>query len=302
MNVDKLIRKNLLIIKNEAAIKGLREVTLIKNKNPIRYKINSKAQQLFGIMKSNLSTFLTKMLKSLKMLLVRPSFEPQFNSQFGKIVHKLAQDSNLATATIIEKVTPDPQESKVSLSAAHISILEKEIRELSGKKDQIKKEHPMDLPEYVTSLQQEVGNFTIPANNEIVHEKFKGLKTKASVELEDGSLYQGQWSRDGLRWVGSNRQDGQGKVPVCRRSFLRRVLDRRGSGTHWTVHQAEQGLVRGNREKWEVPREGDHVQSERVQICGRVEGKPEARQRRRDFRGKGDLHGPIQGQLPPRRR
>lgn len=199
MNVDKLIRKNLLIIKNEAAIKGLREVTLIKNKNPIRYKINTKAQQLFGIIKSNVSTFLTKMLKSLKMLLVRPSFEQQFNSQFGRIVNKLAQDSQLASGAIIEKVKAEPEESAVALSAQHISILEKEIEEIAGKTDKIKKECKMDLPEYVTSLQQEVGDFTIPANNEIVHEKFRKLKNKPCVELEDGSIYHGQWSPEGLR-------------------------------------------------------------------------------------------------------
>lgn len=199
MNVEKLIRKNMLVIQNEAAIKGLSERTLIKNKNPICYKINSKGHQLFGIMKSNLSTFLTKMLKSLKMLLVRPSFEAQFNAQFSKIVNKLAHDSSLASSVVVQKVKDDPQTAKVSLDASQISALEKEIEELWGKKEKIKGEAKMELPEHVTSLQGEVGDFTIPANNEIVHEKFRGLESRGCVELEDGSLYEGQWSKEGLR-------------------------------------------------------------------------------------------------------
>ena len=200
MNVEKLVRKNTLITKNEAAIKGLAEIVTIKNKNPIRYKINEKGQQLFGIIKSNMNVFMAKMLKSLKMILVRPSFESQFNAQFHKIVNKLAQDANSASKLVVERVKDDPKESTISLNSSQISLLEKEIQEMWDKKEKIKKDSTMQLPEHVLNLEEEVGEFTIPANNEIVHEKFVNLKRKKCVELEDGSIYEGQWSADGLRY------------------------------------------------------------------------------------------------------
>jgi hypothetical protein len=197
--VEKLLRKNLLINKNEAVIKNLTEIARIKSKNPIRYKINEKGQQLFGIIKSNMSTFMVKMLKSLKMMLVRPSFEAQFNSQFAKIVNKLAKDANQASNAVIEKIQEDPQDTTITLSTNQISRLQLELEEFWGKKEKIKAETEMKLPEHVLILQEEVGGFTIPANNEIVHEKFNNLITKKCMELEDGSIYEGQWSKEGLR-------------------------------------------------------------------------------------------------------
>lgn len=199
LNVEKLIRKNVLIIKNEAALKNLSEVGMIKSKNPIKYKINEKGQQLFGIVKSNMNTFLAKMLKSLKMMLVRPSFEAQFNSQFGKIVNKLAQDANQATRAVVQQIKEDSLASTISLNSSEISLLEKEIQKLGKKNIQITEECEMVLPKHILSLQEEVGGFTIPANNEIVHKKFQNLKTRKCVKLEDGSVYKGQWSEEGTR-------------------------------------------------------------------------------------------------------
>ena len=77
----------------------------------------------------------------------------------------------------------------------------KKIQKLSKKKLEIVKETDIKLPEHVITLQEEVGGFSIPANNEIVHKKFKNLIRKKCVELEDGSLYEGQWSEDGSRYL-----------------------------------------------------------------------------------------------------
>lgn len=189
----------MLITQNDAAIKSLIEVSGMKSKNPIRYKINQKGQELFGIIKSNLEQMSQKMLKSLKMLLVRPSFEQQFNSQFSKIVNKLAQDGNIASKIVVERMKGEQAEAKLSLEASQISRLEKEIERMFSTSEIVKGEASLETPDYVKVLEETVGVFVIPENNEIVHEKFVNLTRKKAVTLDDGSIYEGQWSAEATR-------------------------------------------------------------------------------------------------------
>lgn len=210
--VNQLLQKNYMLIETDAALNNMLEITHMKSKNPIMYKINNNGLQIFGIIKSNLSTFINKMLRSLKIMLVRPSFEKQFNQQFKKIVKKLSNDANLASKSIIENVqTKEDQsrnESIISLNTSEISLLEKEIRELGRMDSKIIGESQMVLPEHVTQLETELGHFSIPRNSEIVHAKFKNLQVKPCMELENGTLYEGQWSTDDIRYpviANSNR-------------------------------------------------------------------------------------------------
>jgi PHD/YefM family antitoxin component YafN of YafNO toxin-antitoxin module len=199
VNVEKLVRKNNLISKNDASIKGLIEIASMKNKNPIRYKINDKGQQLFEIIKNNLATFNQKMLKSLKMILVRPSFEAEFNSQFRKIVNKLAQHENNFAKLVVEQIKDEPDMVGMSLNLKEIQQLEEEVREMLSQKERVHSVVKMNIPEHVLALEEDVGAFAIPANNEIVHEKFVNLETRECCKLEDGAVYEGQWSAEGTR-------------------------------------------------------------------------------------------------------
>lgn len=171
----------------------------MKKKNPIRYKINEKGQQLFDIIKSNLATFNQKMLKSLKMVLVRPSFETEFNSQFKKIVNKLAKHENAFAKLIVEQIKNEPDDSTMSLNSKEIAQLELDLKEMLSSSEKVEFVVPMQIPEHVLALEEDVGAFAIPANNEIVHEKFVNLEMRECCELEDGALYKGQWSAEGKR-------------------------------------------------------------------------------------------------------
>ena len=136
------------------------------------------------------------------MILVRPSFEKEFNLQFKKIVSKLSKDAQAASNSVIQNVKVPKEQtetSSISLNRTEISLLEKEIRDL-GKIDlKIMESSDMKLPKHVEEIEAEVGSFVIPQNSEVVHSKFVNLVNKPCVKLEDGSLYEGQWCQNETR-------------------------------------------------------------------------------------------------------
>ena len=179
----------------------------MKGKNPIQYKVNRKANQLFNVIKGNANTFFYKLIKSLKMLMVRPSYEKMFNKKFKKIMEKITNDGNLASQGAIGNVNVEEEsvarnrESVISLNTSEISALEDEIRKLSCLDLEIEKADRMELPEYVVDHETNVGAFKVPEQVDIVHQEFVDLQNKPCVRLNDDSLYEGQWNASGIRWV-----------------------------------------------------------------------------------------------------
>lgn len=178
----------------------------MKGKNPIQYKINRKAGQLFNVIKGNANTFFYKLIKSLKMLMVRPSYEKMFNQKFKKIMEKVTNDAKLASQGVIGadskpegSVEESQRESVISLNTSEISVLEEEIRKMGCLDLEIEKEDAMELPEYVVEHERNVGPFKVPEQIDIVHKDFVDLEMRKCVRLNDGSLYEGQWTSAGIR-------------------------------------------------------------------------------------------------------
>lgn len=178
----------------------------MKGKNPIQYKVNRKANQLFNVIKGNANTFFYKLIKSLKMLMVRPSYEQMFNKKFKKIMEKITNDANLASQGAIDNMEVEEEteeknrESMISLNTSEISALEDEIRKLSCMDLEIEKADTMELPEYVVEHESNVGPFKVPEQVDIVHQEFVDLQNKRCVRLNDDSLYEGQWNSSEIRW------------------------------------------------------------------------------------------------------
>lgn len=194
------MKKNFDFIECEAKLNKLSETALIKSKNPIIYKINGNSRTLFEVIKKNLNEFLHKILKSTKFVMVRPSFEEKFNSEFNKIMGKLSKDFNDANNSVPSTSSSNNNKNNfISLNSSQISNLEDEIRQMSNNDLKPKEEVEMKLPDYVIQLEKELGPFVIPRNFKIVNPKFVNLIYKKGVKLEDGSYYDGQWSQDGTR-------------------------------------------------------------------------------------------------------
>lgn len=197
-NIDLLLKKNFDFIECEAKLNKLSETAQIKSKNPIIYKINANSRTLFEVIKKNLNEFLQKILKSTKFVMVRPSFENKFNSEFNKIMEKLSKDFKDANNSVPSTANSN-KNSFISLNSSQISLLEEEIRQMCNSDFKPQEETEMKLPEHILELEKKIGPFVIPRNFKIVNPKFVNLTYKNSVKLEDGSFYHGQWAQDGTR-------------------------------------------------------------------------------------------------------
>jgi hypothetical protein len=193
-----LLKKNFDFIECEAKLSKLAETVHIKSKNPIIYKINGNSRTLFEVIKKNLNEFLEKILKSTKFVMVRPSFEHKFNSEFNKIMDKLSKNFKDANNSVPSTANSN-KNSFISLKSSEISLLEEEIRQMSQSDLKPEQEIEMTLPEHVLQLEKELGPFVVPRNLKIVNPKFVNLVYHKGVKLEDGSFYDGQWSKEGTR-------------------------------------------------------------------------------------------------------
>ena len=169
------------------------------------YKINANARTLFEVIKKNLTEFLSKIIKSAKFVMVRPSFEQKFNSEFNKIMDKLTRDVNDASNSVPSTLNSNKDNTKsISLHYSDIANIEREIELLKEPDVKVLEEIDISYPEYVVELEKELGKFVIPKNFKIVNPKFVNLELRKPVKLEDGSLYEGQWSKD-------NKRTGRGR-------------------------------------------------------------------------------------------
>ena len=192
-SIEKLIDKNTDMNKKHSEIKNLQKNLDYGFNNRVFYKINENANALYDEMCKVLTTLSLRFFKKFKLLLVRPKFESAFNEQFELLKQKLNQELSPKNTTVSENFSSEKMINiKDDNSMSNDSGFFRLKKDLDAVNETI-----FIIPDYVNTMIQNFGEFKPP--KDVVHPSFTNLVKKPCVKLEDDSIYEGEWSSEGVR-------------------------------------------------------------------------------------------------------